>query len=377
MDSASSAEWQKFIYFWGMLKDKKTILALSIFPQYIIIKWLSHYPEFIEQYYSNGFYQFISKLFRYTLGWIPFSFGDFVYAFAIVYGLRWLYKNRKRLRKDTKQWFVDVFSAVAIIYFAFHLFWGMNYYRLPLHKNLNLEADYTTEQLIAVTKKLIEKSNALYVEIKKNDTTKVDLPYSKSDILKLAPKGYNNLKELFPDLEYHPKNIKKSLFSYPLTYMGFSGYLNPLTNEAQVDGLIPVYKFPTTASHEIAHQVGYAAENEANFIGCLAAIKHDDVYFKYSGYTFALRFCLNEINRRDEVLFNTLVETVNKGILENYREAREFWEAHQNPLEPFFKGFYSNFLKANNQVKGMESYSYVVALLVNYFEKETDLIYDE
>lgn len=360
-----------------MLKDKKTILALSIIPQYIIIKWLSHYPEFIEQYYSNGFYQFISKLFRYTLGWIPFSFGDFVYAFAIVYGLRWLYKNRKRLRKDTKQWFVDVFSAVAIIYFAFHLFWGMNYYRLPLHKNLNLEADYTTEQLIAVTKKLIEKSNALYVEIKKNDTTKVDLPYSKSDILKLAPKGYNNLKELFPDLEYHPKSIKKSLFSYPLTYMGFSGYLNPLTNEAQVDGLIPVYKFPTTASHEIAHQVGYAAENEANFIGCLAAIKHDDVYFKYSGYTFALRFCLNEINRRDEVLFNTLVETVNKGILENYREAREFWEAHQNPLEPFFKGFYNNFLKANNQVKGMESYSYVVALLVNYFEKETDLIYDE
>ncbi len=352
-----------------MLKNKKTVLSLSIIPQYIIIKWLSHYPEFIEHYYSNGFYQFVSKIFRYSLGWIPFSFGDFIYTFAIIYGIQWLLKNRKRLRQDTKHWFIDVFAALSMMYFSFHLLWGMNYYRLPLHKNLKLEADYTTEQLIVVTKKLIEKSNAIYVEIKQNDTTKIDLPYSKSDILELAPKGYDNLKKTFPNLDYHPKSAKKSLYSYPLTYMGFSGYLNPFTNEAQVDTLIPIYLFPTTTSHEMAHQLGYAAENEANFIGCLAAINHDNIYFKYSGYTFALRFCLNEIYKRDEDLFNKLLETVNTGILNNFKEAREFMDAYENPLEPLFKGFYSNFLKANNQVKGMESYSYVVALLVNYFEK--------
>ncbi|WP_111308381.1 DUF3810 domain-containing protein [Confluentibacter sediminis] len=353
-----------------MLKNKKAILSLSIIPQYIIIKWLSHYPEFIEDYYSNGFYQFVSKIFRYSLGWIPFSFGDFVYTFAIVYGIQWLFKNRKRLRQDTKHWFMDVLSALSMIYFSFHLLWGMNYYRLPLHKNLKLEADYTTEQLIVVTKKLIKKSNAIYAEIKQDDTTKIDLPYNKSDILELAPKGYENLKKTFPDLDYHPKSDKKSLYSYPLTYMGFSGYLNPFTNEAQVNALIPIYLFPTTTSHEMAHQLGYAAENEANFIGCLATINHDDIYFKYSGYTFALRFCLNEIYRRDETLFNKLLETVNKGILNNFKEVREFMDAYENPLEPMFKIFYSNFLKANNQVKGMESYSYVVALLVNYFEKE-------
>jgi len=353
-----------------MLKDKKTFLALSLIPQYIIIKWFSNYPEFIERFYSNGFYQFISKIFRYTLGWIPFSFGDLVYALAIIYGIRWLYKNRTRVRKDTKKWVIDVFAALSIFYFSFHLLWGMNYYRLPLHENLNLEADYTTEQLISVTKKLIEKSNSIFTEIKNSDTTKIDLPYSKSEILELAPLGYENLKEIFPDLEYHPKSVKKSIFSYPLTYMGFSGYLNPFTNEAQVDGLIPIYLLPTTTSHEMAHQLGYAAENEANFIGCLATINHNNIYFNYSGYTFALRFCLNEIYRRDEELFNSLLETLNPGILDNYRESREFWETHDNPLEPLFKEFYSNFLKANNQIKGMESYSYVVALLVNYFEKE-------
>ncbi|MFL1012352.1 DUF3810 domain-containing protein [Flavisericum labens] len=354
-----------------MLKNNKNLLALSLIPQYLLVKWLSNFPDFIERFYSNGVYPFVSKIFRYILGWMPFSFGDIVYAFAIIYMLRWLFKNRKRLRKETVNWVRDVASALAIVYFAFHIFWGLNYYRLPLHKNLNLEANYTTEKLVLVTERLINKSNAIQLKIAKNDTIMVDVPFSKSEILKLAPLGYERLKETFPHLEYHPKSVKKSLFSYPLTYMGFSGYLNPLTNEAQVDALIPAYKFPTTATHEIAHQLGYAAENEANFIGCMAAIKHDDIYFNYTGYTFGLRFCLNEIYRRDEALYETMIETVNSGILKNYKEVREFWDTHQNPAEPFFKIFYSGFLKANKQSKGMDSYNYVVALLVNYFEDKS------
>ncbi|GAA4900838.1 hypothetical protein GCM10023311_28120 [Flaviramulus aquimarinus] len=244
----------------------------------------------------------------------------------------------------------------------------MNYHRLPLHKSLNIESKYTTEQLVEVTNMLIKKSNTLHSKLSKNDTIKIDLPFSKNEIFKMTSIGYDNLKIHFPHFKYCPKSIKTSIYSYPLTYMGFSGYLNPFTNEAQVDGLIPIYKFPTTSAHEIAHQLGYAAENEANFIGFMATINHDNMYFKYAGYTFSLRFCLNEIYRRDEALYETIVETVNPGILKNYKEVRDFWDAHQNPAEPFFKGFYSNFLKANKQDKGMQSYNYVVALLVNYFD---------
>ena len=352
-----------------MLKNAKTLIALSLIPQYIFIKWISYNPEFVETFYSNGVYLYISKLFRYSLGWIPFSFGDLVYAFSIIYMIRWFYLNRKNLRKNTRHYIIDIASATAIIYFAFHVLWGLNYYRLPLYQSLNLKADYTTEQLIDVTKKLIEKSNTIHYNITKNDSIKIDIPYTKGEIFKLAPLGYHNLKNTFPSLEYHPKSIKKSLFSYPLTYMGFSGYLNPITNEAHVDALIPLYMFPTTTSHEMAHQIGYAAENEANFIGCLAAINHNDLYFQYTGYTFALRFCLNEIARRDEALFEALIKSVNKGILYNYKEARDFWDSYENPLEPIFKTTYSSYLKANKQAKGMESYSYVVALFVNYFDK--------
>ena len=352
-----------------MQRNPKLYIALAIIPQLIAIKILTYFPEYIEIYYSNGLYQWLSKVFRFTFGWLPFSFGDIFYALAIVYIMRWFLKNKWRIVKDFKAWLVDVFAAISIIYFAFHVLWALNYYRQPLHKNLGLQADYTTEELVVVTKQLINKSNAIHLEISNNDSLKIELPYSKHEIISMTPLGYKNLSKSYPHLSYSAASLKTSLFSLPLTYMGFSGYLNPLTNEAHIDKLIPAYKFPTTTSHEIAHQLGYAAENEANFIGALAAISHDDIYFKYSGYTFALRHCLFEIYKRDQDLYFEIVETINKGILKNYQEVQLFWDSYQNPLEPLFKKTYDSFLIANNQKGGMQSYSYVVALLVNYFNQ--------
>ncbi len=306
---------------------------------------------------------------RYAFGWIPFSIGDLLYTIAVIYLLRWLVIHRKRIVTDTKHWVLEVLSTLSIAYFAFHLLWAFNYYRLPLHQSLEIEHDYTTAQLIDFTKSLIAKTNAIHLSITNTDSAKVIMPYSKTELLKKVPEGYDHLAEQFPHLAYSPRSIKRSLYSVPLTYMGFSGYLNPFTNEAQIDGLIPTYKYPTTGSHEVAHQLGYAAENEANFIGSMAAMKHPDVYFKYSGHAFALRHCLGELFKRDPETYNLLVETVNKGILKNYQEVREFWDAYENPTEPLFKTTYNSFLKANNQSGGMESYSYVVALLVNYYAK--------
>jgi len=352
-----------------MQKYKKHIVAFSILPQIVFIKIIANFPEFVERYYSNGLYVFISKLMHFSLGWLPFSVGDIFYTIATLYILRWLVLNRRRIIKDTKQWLLDVLAAFSVGYFAFHMLWAFNYYRLPLEKTLQIDSTYSTKELIDLTQRLISKANETQLEIAKNDTLKVEFPFTKTELLNLVPAGYSELSKEFPHLAYHRKSLKRSLYSLPLTYMGFSGYLNPFTNEAQIDGLIPKFNYPATSSHEVAHQLGYAAENEANFIGSLAAMHHNNIYFKYSGYTFALSHCLNEIYVRDKKQFDTLVPTINKGIRKNYKEANEFWQSYENPLEPIFKVSYNSFLKANHQTKGIDSYNYVVALLVNYFKK--------
>ena len=224
-----------------MLKHKKLIIAFSIVPQFAFIKIIANYPEFVEQYYSNGLYVFISKLMHYSFGWIPFSIGDVFYTLVGIYIVRWLVIHRKRILKDTKQWLLDVLSALSIGYFAFHILWALNYYRLPLDKSLQIDSDYTTEELVNFTKQLIAKANETHLSVTKNDTIKVDFPFTKNELLNLVPNGYVELSKEFPHLSYKPKSLKRSIYSLPLTYMGFSGYLNPFTNEAQIDGLIPKY----------------------------------------------------------------------------------------------------------------------------------------
>jgi len=351
-----------------MHKYKKSLIAFSIIPQIILLKVLANYPAFVESVYSHGIYIYISKGMRYAFGWLPISVGDLLYTLLSLYVIRWLIVNRKRIIKDTKHWFLDVLSAVSIGYFAFHLLWAFNYYRLPLHASLNIDNDYTTEELVNLVEQLTTKVNRIHLSITHNDSVKVEMPFSKAEALKMVPDGYDELSKTFPYLAYHPRSIKTSIYSLPLTYMGFSGYLNPFTNEAQVDGLIPSYKFPTTGSHEVAHQLGYAAENEANFIGSMAAMHHPNIYFQYSGHAFALRHCLNEIYRRDSEIYKTILPKLNTGVLKNYQEVSTFWEAYENPLEPIFEKTFDSFLKASNQSAGMKSYSYVVALLVNYYK---------
>jgi hypothetical protein len=153
-----------------------------------------------------------------------------------------------------------------------------------------------------------------------------------------------------------------------LTYKGFGGYLNPFTNEAQVNDMGPMYNFPTTTCHEMAHQLGYSSESECNFIGFLASIKNDNLYFQYSGYSFALRYCLRNWKYRNEQVYEQLVITVHPGILANYQESEDFWKEYETFIESGFKIFYDNFLKFNQQKDGLESYSKFVNLMVNYYD---------
>lgn len=350
------------------MKLKAWISPLLLPVQILIVSGLSNYQDWIETHYSLTFYPKISRLLRSIFGIFPFSVGDILYLILAINIIALLLKWRKG-KTNTIGVLRSALTFASVIYFLFHFFWGLNYYRKPLHQVLEIDNTYDTVQLEKVTLQLLEKSNRLQQEIAIYDTLSVKITYQTEEIFNATPAAYKALSKEFPKLTYQPISIKKSMISTALTYMGFGGYLNPFTNEAQVNSLIVPYKMFTTSCHEIAHQLGFAKENEANFIGVLACINSDDVFFKYSGYTFALRYCLAELYKRDYQKYSCIKEKINPGILKNYEENRTFWESYKNPLEPYIKKFYDQFLKVNNQEKGIESYNYVVALFVNYFDK--------
>lgn len=244
--------------------------------------------------------------------------------------------------------------------------WGLNYYRVPLSEKMNLTYEYSFEDLLLFTDKMIEKSNALHLEMVGNDSLKVTNPYSTNEIYRMAQHSYDLLAEKYSQFTYTNHSVKSSLISTLLSYMGFGGYMNPFTGEAQVNCLLPKYSFPTTTLHEMAHQIGYASESEANFIGYLASVNSEDMYFRYSGTIFALRYCLRNIEKFNPDLLEEYLSKVNSGIRLNFLETEEFWQEYQTPIERFFEIFYDTFLKANSQEEGLESYSKFVGLLISY-----------
>lgn len=347
----------------------KSAIAVSLIPQIILVKWLGQNTAFIETYYSTGVYPYISKFFRFLLGWIPFSIGDILYLLLTILAIYYIYKKWTYIKANKLRFVRDIVMVLSVAYFTFHLLWGFNYYREPLSTKLALTETKDFNELVNFTEQLIQKTNTLQKKIVGDTIQKVDIPYSQNKMFQMSVAGYEQLAEKFPSLKYEKPSIKTSLFSTGLTYMGYAGYLNPFTNEAQVNGILPNFRFPIVAGHEIGHQLGYSAENETNFIGYLATSNNKDPYFQYAAYAYVLGYCLSDVRRGDKELFELLFNKLNPGVRVNFQEMAIFWEAYENPLEPVFKSIFNSFLKANNQSQGIKSYNAVVSLLIAYHKK--------
>ncbi len=348
----------KYYWFWTLF-----------FPiQWIIIQQLAKHPNFIEQIYSTSVYPVISSFTRFIFGWIPFSIGDVLYITVIYF----IIKSIIKILRKRKINILKTIAKLSMIYFAFHLLWGLNYLRHPTQHTLKIsEIKYTTEELEEFTNLLIDKINLLQFTLTKNDTIKVIVPYSKKEIYLKVKNGYDNISDIHPNLSYRNISIKHSIISLPLSYMGFSGYLNPFTGEAQINRLNPMISYPSTSCHEVAHQLGFAAENEANFIGFLTSINNDDLYFQYSGYYLALRYALNDLYHHDKERYKRAINKLHKGVIKNMRDAQEHWLQYRNPLEPLFKSIFNQYLKVNKQPSGIKSYNLMIGLLINYKKTHT------
>ncbi|MDX1427258.1 MAG: DUF3810 family protein, partial [Salegentibacter mishustinae] len=115
-----------------MKKKGLYILAFLLPVQIVFIIFLAGYPEFVENWYSRLIYPEISKLMRYGLGFLPFSLGDLLYTFFGILIVLWVIRRFKQKFRNPRFWLIDAMATLSIVYACFHIFWGFNYYRLPL-----------------------------------------------------------------------------------------------------------------------------------------------------------------------------------------------------------------------------------------------------
>ena len=351
-------------------KKIPNLLVVSLPLQWLLIQWLSQKPEWVEEQYSQGVYPVISRFFRTLYGWIPFSVGDLIYLFVLGYSAYLLVSRWRGFRRHWRRYLRNVAAAFAVIHFTFYLLWGLNYFRQPLSERLGLKIEYTQEELFAITHYLTQQVNKQHTSLPATSRTRLFEPYEKAKVFAQTLEGYRHIADSIPAFSYERASLKTSLISGPLSYMGYGGYLNPFTAEAQVNGRLPLFRFPVVAAHEVGHQLGYSAENETNFIGYLVTRQQHDPVLKYTADAYALSYCLSEINRRDSVLARQWVGRLNPGVQQDYAKLRSFWESYENPMEPIFKSIFNSYLKANKQADGIRSYNRIVGLLIGYHRKQ-------
>ncbi len=239
----------------------------------VVIKIFSFFPGAVEKYYSSGIYPAISVYPRLLFGWIPFSIGDVLYTFVLFYLIISLIRFLSRAFKRTlhRQYMLlclkRSFSIVLWVYLLFNIFWGLNYDRLPLAQQQQLDVrPYSKEELKTLVGLLVNRMNE--TDSASREARK-DLVNNDS-IFRNSVIAYQYAAKDHPALLYFYPSVKFSFYGYLANYLGFSGYYNPFTCEAQVNTTIPRFVQPFTTCHEIGHQLGYAKEEEANFCGFLA-----------------------------------------------------------------------------------------------------------
>jgi hypothetical protein len=182
-----------------------------------------------------------------------------------------------------------------------------------------------------------------------------------------------------PFLKYQNSSLKASIFPSWGDYFGYTAFYQPLTGEAIIRSDLPKLTLPFTMSHEIAHQLGYASEDQANFIAYVIGVESDQPVFNYSTqlqlFTYAQYAHLDLIAKRgDFKLYKQIVERnrqlLSAQVLEDRRVIKTFFRKKQDLQISGTEEMYNQFLIWNQQTKGIESYNDVLLWVLAYRAKK-------
>jgi hypothetical protein len=338
----------------------------------ILIKVFSTDPGLVETVYTAKVYRAFSSFLREILGWLPFSFGDILYIVAIVWMIwkLWGFSAKLFRRRLTREWFAkagyQLMIIAMLVYIIFNIFWGINYNRKVIADQLNLQiVKRDTSDLKTIERLLIIKVN----ESKEALMHQRAAYPSNKELFYRAAACYQQAEKIYPFLSYKKASVKRSMFGLLGNYFGFTGYYNPFTGEAQVNTRMPKFILPYTTSHEIAHQLGYAKEEEANFVGYLAATSSKDTLFHYSTYLDLFIYANRQLFFHDSTAARGFAKQLLPEVKADIEEWRKFVAKYKSPLEPVIRWAYGNYLRANQQPKGMTSYDEVIADLIAFYKK--------
>ncbi|MFD1166839.1 DUF3810 domain-containing protein [Sphingobacterium daejeonense] len=322
--------------------------------------------QWVEHLYSRGFYPIYAYLPKLLFGWLPFSIGDILYAVIFV-GLGYILIKSFILlfKKQFRESGIQVLRFIGLlltVYIFFYTAWAMNYFRIPISKQMELKVDtILLEDHLTVLDEHIQKANTLREGLIFTDKNRSEADDRIEKLMKSD--------SLFQMLSKTQVKIKTPIIGSMASYFGVSGYFNPFSNEAHVNGQMPLTSYPFTVAHELSHQMGIGFEDECNFIAFVKLKENEDPWFQYSAYYESTTYLLRTLYLVDSTAFETYKAKLSPKVIMDIKTDQEYWKRYTGWLADASGLFYNQYLKHNNQAEGMARYGMVSRLIIAWEQK--------
>jgi hypothetical protein len=331
----------------------------------------------VASFYTQGLFRVGTSGLRFLFGSLPFALGELVYILLIILLIINVI-NKFTLFKNFNQFGQKIrFLLIYLSWFGiklivvFQLIWGLNYLQPDLSSRFHLKlqnpknAEVAISEMNALTYELIDELNQAKKTIKHNKGIEPNFDQTVADV----QRAYNKLANGYPQFKIQHQSIKKAIFPNLGDYIGYFAFYQPITGEAIIRSDLPILTQPYTIAHEMAHQLGYASETEANFIAFVVASESNDPYLKYSmllqmfSYAQDAQLLLLAGNKGFDV-WKTQIEKnrslLSPAVLRDRANIKAFFAARAGKQIQASSQLYDQFLKWNQQAAGLASYADVL-----------------
>lgn len=337
------------------------LLQLAIVAAAVAAWLVSPSPSWVEQFFWLRTYPTVQAAVTTASNTVGLPLFDLVVILLLAgVSIGWIYQVRLAWRQRragpllTGARFTLVIAAGLYLWFLGA--WGLNYRRVPIEATSTFDASRVTAAAVrALAMRAVTETNRRYQPAHQVGFPPLDtVPAALVAALHRVEFSLGRSRPTVPAL---PKN---SLLTPFFRAAGVDGMLAPFLLETLLNPDLTGPERPAVLAHEWAHLSGYAPEDEASFVGILAALDADTPS-QYSGWlalvfdtaallstperqqAFAL---LDEGPRRDQqAIVDRLLRRIDV-------VQRASWVA------------YDGYLKSQGVDEGIHSYSGVVRLLI-------------
>lgn len=329
---------------------------------FILLEVLSRNPHIVEGYYSEGIYPLLAFVISNASSYVQLSITEFCLWFLLLFGVPFSINRIRKKRTPVIRVLLNILSFFSILFMWFYLFWGLNYFRMPLDVKLGLK-DVKLQQaaLDSALTDAIVMANALNVSYP---------VHSIAEINRMIQETYPGvLEKLGVPMVHGTSRIKTLAGNWLLNKTTTSGFFSPFFHEVHFNSDLLIFEQPFVIAHEKAHLMGFTNEAEANFLAYLVCINSSDALCRYSGYFSILGYFLNGVGGEEREVF---YRQLHEGVLLDFDAVADRWRGHRGFLSTLAGEGYDVYLKANRIEEGSRNYSRVVGLVLRFIEKEKE-----